>query len=292
MKRLALVLAMGVLSITSVFSQKNQTEKDIKMYTQLWDDVINKGEIDKINDTHFTTDITAIAAPENIVGIPGFKAYYQNFLTGFSERQFDILDIFGVDGKLVKHWNFKGKHTGEFFGIPATGNSVDVQGVTLVKMMDGKVAVEQDFMDNAIFMQQLGLVSDPNNLSIIDGLYKAFASGDMPNILGAMDPNIEWNEAEGNSMADGNPYIGPDAILQGVFARIAENNEYFRLVDIELHGMDNNQVLATLRYDAKVKATGKPYNAQVAHLWTLANGKITAFQQYVDTKKLAEAEME
>jgi ketosteroid isomerase-like protein len=50
-------------------------------------------------------------------------------------------------------------------------------------------------------------------------------------------------------------------------------------------------VLATLRYDAKVKATGKSYNAQAAHLWTLNDeGKITAFQQYVDTKKLADSE--
>ena len=50
-------------------------------------------------------------------------------------------------------------------------------------------------------------------------------------------------------------------------------------------------VLATLRYDAKVKATGNAYNAQAAHLWTLNDeGKVTAFQQYIDTKKLADAE--
>jgi ketosteroid isomerase-like protein len=53
--------------------------------------------------------------------------------------------------------------------------------------------------------------------------------------------------------------------------------------------MYHNKVLATLRYNAKHKETGKTFNAQVAHLWTLKNGKITAFQQYVDTKKLAEA---
>ncbi len=53
--------------------------------------------------------------------------------------------------------------------------------------------------------------------------------------------------------------------------------------------MSNNQVLATLRYDAKVKETGKTYNAQAAHLWTLKDGKVVAFQQYVDTKQLADA---
>jgi ketosteroid isomerase-like protein len=60
---------------------------------------------------------------------------------------------------------------------------------------------------------------------------------------------------------------------------------YFTLEDIELHDMINNKVQATLRYNGKHKETGKAYNAQVAHLWTLKAGKITAFQQYVDTKK-------
>ena len=129
------------------------------------------------------------------------------------------------------------------------------------------------------------------NIQIIDAVYKAFSAGDMPTVLGSMHPKIEWNEAESNSLADGNPYIGSDAILEGVFARLGENHEHFGLQDVKTHGMSNNMVLATLRYDAKVKATGKSYNAQAAHLWTLDNeGKITAFQQYVDTKKLADAE--
>jgi hypothetical protein len=130
------------------------------------------------------------------------------------------------------------------------------------------------------------------NIKIIDSLYKGFATGDMPTVLGLMHPEIEWNEAESNSLADGNPYIGPDAILEGVFARLGANHEYFNLQDVKIHGMNDNMVLATLRYDAKVKKTGKAYNAQVAHLWSLNDeGKITAFQQYVDTKKLADSEM-
>jgi len=129
------------------------------------------------------------------------------------------------------------------------------------------------------------------NIQIIDTLYNAFSTGDMPTVLGLMHPDIEWNEAESNSLADGNPYIGPNAILEGVFARIGANHEYFGLQDVKIHGMDDNMILATLRYDAKVNATGKSYNAQVAHLWTFNDeGKIIAFQQYVDTKKLADAE--
>lgn len=126
------------------------------------------------------------------------------------------------------------------------------------------------------------------NITIIDGLYKAFAVGDIPAVLGSLDSKIVWNEAEGNAYADGNPYIGPDAVLNGVFGRLGADHEYFNLKNIELHEMSNDKVLATLRYDAKFK-NGKSYDAQAAHLWTLKDGKVVAFQQYVDTKKLNDA---
>jgi hypothetical protein len=111
----------------------------------------------------------------------------------------------------------------------------------------------------------------------------------MPSVLGALDAKVVWNEAEGNELADGNPYIGPDAVLQGVFARIGADHEYFNVKDIELHDMSSNQVLVTLRYDAKRKKNGQLIDAQAAHLYTLKDGKVVAFQQYVDTKQLAEA---
>ncbi|HZJ35072.1 MAG TPA: nuclear transport factor 2 family protein [Gillisia sp.] len=127
------------------------------------------------------------------------------------------------------------------------------------------------------------------NMAVVDGLYKAFAVGDIPTVLGAMDANIIWNEAEGNVYADGNPYIGPEAVLNGVFARIGADHEYFNLTDIVLHEMSNDQVLATLRYKGKLKENGAVFDAQVAHLWTLKDGKVIAFQQYTDTKQLADS---
>lgn len=127
------------------------------------------------------------------------------------------------------------------------------------------------------------------NTTTIDNLYKAFAIGDVPTVLGLLDSQVVWNEAEGNKYADGNPYIGPEAVLNGVFARIGAEHEYFNLTDIKLHSMDDNQVLATLRYNAKVLNNSAKYDVQVAHLWKLKDGKAIAFQQYVDTKKLNDA---
>jgi len=158
MKKLIKLLFFSMaIAMTACSNPNAQIEKDIKMYASTWDEIINHGKLDLINDKNFDKEITLISSPENVVGIENFKAYYSNYLTGFSDIKFTVIDVFGQGNKIIKHWNFKGKHTGNFFGIPATGKTVNVEGVTLVKMKNGKIAQEQDFMDNWVFMQQLGL---------------------------------------------------------------------------------------------------------------------------------------
>ena len=46
----------------------------------------------------------------------------------------------------------------------------------------------------------------------INAAYAAFGRNDPSVLFGAMDPAITWNEAEGNPLADRNPYVGPQAI--------------------------------------------------------------------------------
>ncbi len=285
MKKLTILFSISFAFLCISCSQ-NKVDKNVEMYSATWDEIINNGNLDFFNENNFDKNITLLMSPENVVGIENAKDFYTNYLTGFSNIEFTIVDVFGQGDKIVKHWNFKGTHSGDFFGIPATGNTVDIDGTTLVKMKNGKIAEEQDFMDNMMFLQQLGIVSSPENSSIIQKIYDDFAKGDVPMVLSMLDANVVWNEAEGNSYADGNPYIGPDAVLKGVFERVGGDHEYFNLADIQLHEMSNNQVLATLRYQAKLNKNGAILDAQAAHFWTLKDGKVIAFQQYVDTKQL------
>lgn len=284
-----LLLFSIMLCLMSCNNPNKQLEDNIKMYTATWDEIINNGKLDMFNDINFTTDITLLMSPENVVGIDNVKDFYANYLTGFSDIEFTIKDVFGQGDKIVKHWNFTGKHTGAFFGIPATGKLVNIDGTTLVKMKDGKITEEQDFMDNMAFMQQLGIISSPNNINVIKKLYNDFATGDIPAVGAVMDEHIEWNEAENFPLADGNPYMGFEAILNGVFARIGAEWEYWNLTDLTYYEMSNDMILTTGRYQAKYKKNGAIINLQMAHLWSLKEGEIIKFQQFADTKGIADA---
>ena len=154
---LSLCLISALVSCKSVNDKNAELgKKNIEFYSRIWEVAVNEGRVN-ILDSAYVDDAVLHAVPE-VKGKANAKAYYENYVTGFSERKFIIKQIVADGDNLVKYWQFKGKHTGTFFGIQATGKDVDVIGCTIVKMKDGKIAEEQDFMDNLEFMQQLGLI--------------------------------------------------------------------------------------------------------------------------------------
>lgn len=126
------------------------------------------------------------------------------------------------------------------------------------------------------------------NVAVIRGIYAAFTAGDVPGVLGAMSPDIVWHEAENFPYADSNPYVGPEAVAGGVFARCVGEWDGFAVhMDDLIDGGD--RVVALGRYAGAYKATGRAMNPQAVHVWTLRDGKAVAFQQHIDTLAVARA---
>jgi len=126
------------------------------------------------------------------------------------------------------------------------------------------------------------------NVELVRSLYAAFAKGDVPTVLGAFTPDAEWREADNFIYAGGNPYVGAEAILQGVFMRIGTEWNSFAANPVQF--LDAGEtVISTGRYTGVYKASGKSIDAQFAHFWTLRDGRVTRFQQYADTLQVARA---
>lgn len=126
-----------------------------------------------------------------------------------------------------------------------------------------------------------------DNAATIRGVYDAFLRGDIMAVVAVMDEHIEWNEAEHGTYWPGAPFVGPHAVLTGVFARLPQDFDNFS-IEIGRMVAAGDTVLVEARYRATAKATGKPLNAQVAHVFDLRDGKIVRFQQYTDTWQFAQ----
>jgi ketosteroid isomerase-like protein len=119
-------------------------------------------------------------------------------------------------------------------------------------------------------------------------MYSAFAAGDIPGVLALLADDIVWNEAEGNKLTDRSPYVGPQAVLEGVFTRLAEDFEEFA-VEIDTILAEGDFVVTQGRYRAKARGSGIEITPRIASFWTVRDGKVAAFQQHVDTLILSKA---
>ena len=120
-----------------------------------------------------------------------------------------------------------------------------------------------------------------DNAARVRSMYDAFSRGDVPFVIGLFDPQIEWREAD-NFIYPSGPYVGPQAVLEGVFQRLAVDWEGFAAVPDEILP-SGDTVISLGHYHGTYKATGKRANAQFVHVFQLRNGKVFRFQQYTDT---------
>jgi ketosteroid isomerase-like protein len=120
------------------------------------------------------------------------------------------------------------------------------------------------------------------NSKTVEAFYAAMGRGDVPFIIGALDPGIVWNEAENFVYSDHSPYVGVDVVLSGLFARLAGEWDGFSAVPQEI--VDGGETVVALgRYGGVYKATGAKVDAQFTHVFRFKDGKIASFQQYTDT---------
>lgn len=124
--------------------------------------------------------------------------------------------------------------------------------------------------------------SDAANQAVVETLYRAFTAGDGAAIGSLLSPDLVWIEAEGGPYADRNPYNGPGALFEGVFARIGADFEGFA-VSPQTYLPSGDRVVVMGRYTGTNRASGEALDAQFAHVFTVSEGRITHFQQYTDT---------
>ncbi len=102
-----------------------------------------------------------------------------------------------------------------------------------------------------------------DSVTVIRNIYEALAKGDVNGTVATRDPRIEWREAEHFPYWTGAPFVGPQAVVNGVLARIPQDSDDFR-IDVGRIVGAGDTVLVEARYRGTSKATGKPLDAQAA----------------------------
>ncbi len=119
---------------------------------------------------------------------------------------------------------------------------------------------------------------------IIRSFYDNLSSGNAPGALSLMAPDIEWITMW-HYKVDGR---GPDCVAEGLFKPLMAEWSSFSLVPTEFI-TEGDTVVSLGEFIGVHATTGKRSEARYAHVWTLRDGKISRFRQYIDTQAIAEA---
>jgi len=130
-----------------------------RRFIQVW----GNGSLDVIEE---------LAAPSLVVRYPTipqviksnreFRHLLAGFRSAFPDAALQVNEEIAEGEKVVIRWSFSGTHKGALMGIPPTDKKVNWTGITIYRIVDGKVAEEQGEEDFAGLLRQLGLVRQPS----------------------------------------------------------------------------------------------------------------------------------
>jgi steroid delta-isomerase-like uncharacterized protein len=135
-----------------------QENKSIaRRFIQIWGQG-NLDIIDELADPSLSVHYPVF--PQVIRGIQMFKQLVAGFRSVFPDSDLRIEEEIAEADNVVIPWSFSGTHQGRFLGIPATGKKVRWTGITIYRIVDGKISQEKGEGDYLGFLRQVGVVPE------------------------------------------------------------------------------------------------------------------------------------
>lgn len=137
----------------------SKTEAEHKeLVRRFQEEVIDGGDLDRV-DEFLADDYVghSLAVPEDVRGPDGYRELIAGVRAGFPDFEATVEDLLVEDQKVVQRVTITGTHEGEFMEMPPTGNEVEIAGIDIFQIEDGKIAESWEYADMVGLMKQLGV---------------------------------------------------------------------------------------------------------------------------------------
>jgi steroid delta-isomerase-like uncharacterized protein len=142
---------------TSMMSEENK-EKTRRFLQEAFNEG-NLSVVDEIYASDYVLHDPAV--PDEIRGPEGVKGFVQMYRSAFPDTHITVEDQIAEGDDVVTRWTGRGTHQGELFGIPPSGNQIEISGITIDRFSGGKGVESWTNYDNLGLMQQIGAIPEP-----------------------------------------------------------------------------------------------------------------------------------
>ena len=125
------------------------------------EEIINKQNLAAADELVAENFVELDPLPGQAQGREGLKQILAMFFAAFPDLHWTVEEDAAEGEKLWSRFTWRGTHRGDFLGVPATGNQVEVNGVVIDRIVEGKMVDSRILMNELSLMQQLGVIPPP-----------------------------------------------------------------------------------------------------------------------------------
>lgn len=130
------------------------SEKNKELVKRWFDEVWDQGRREAIAEM-LAPDAVIYDGGSGSTGPEGFYPFYDRMHQAFSDIRMQLHDIIAEGDKVCVRWSSTVRHTGDGLGMPATNQQIEITGMTIARIADGKIAAGWQNWDMLKMMQQL-----------------------------------------------------------------------------------------------------------------------------------------
>ncbi len=119
-------------------------------------DVWVHGKVDML-DQYAAKNFSTNAPPGYDGNLKGYRRMVEEFHAAFKVNEGHLEEVVEHNGRVAMHWNLDATQRAEWMGIPSTGKSVHMDGITISTVRDGRVAHEHTIQDMLPVLGALGV---------------------------------------------------------------------------------------------------------------------------------------
>lgn len=141
------------------WKQVTITERSARAWTRRFNEEVWGERNRKAVDELIAEDLIehSSVSPTQARGPEGAKASIRTMLTAFPETAVELEDVV-EDDRVAMRVTATGIHEGEFMGIVPTRREIEVPGIAIQRIEDGKAVEEWQVVDRLALLDQLGVV--------------------------------------------------------------------------------------------------------------------------------------
>ena len=132
--------------------------EDNKAIVRRYQDIYNSNNLDALSEVVAEDVLTPKIMPGMKAGLEGAKQVHATTLIGMPDWHTTLDDLIAEGDKVVARITMTGTHTGDFWGIPATGTRVKFTGIYVVRIANGKIVEHWGEEDGVSLLHQLGVL--------------------------------------------------------------------------------------------------------------------------------------